>query len=191
VANSRELQTKAGEVRLRIPKLRQQTFETAIIEGCRECSVEGALIHNITFKKVLRAAEQARPDVAVPPDSLRLDESGTCSSSALLSTRCQSPSLPYGSKQSPACASRQPPRPALNPPAKLARYICARNTQHGYRHALGCRRDCRKWPNKGFNRRKKSAGLPGETLLPAESSAAKSAPEVSRVAEHQLVAQVP
>jgi putative transposase len=28
----RSLQTKAGEVRLRVPKLRQQTFETAIIE---------------------------------------------------------------------------------------------------------------------------------------------------------------
>jgi transposase-like protein len=27
-----ELQTKAGEVKLRIPKLRMQTFETAIIE---------------------------------------------------------------------------------------------------------------------------------------------------------------
>jgi transposase-like protein len=29
------LQTKAGEVRLKIPKLRQQTFETAIIERYR------------------------------------------------------------------------------------------------------------------------------------------------------------
>ena len=27
----RDLQTKAGEVRLRVPKLRRQTFETAII----------------------------------------------------------------------------------------------------------------------------------------------------------------
>jgi transposase-like protein len=42
----RKLQTKAGEVRLRIPKLRQQTFETAIIERYwrRESSVEEALI---------------------------------------------------------------------------------------------------------------------------------------------------
>src|SRR5438093_13515402 len=31
----RGLQTKAGEVRLRVPKLRQQTFETAIIERYR------------------------------------------------------------------------------------------------------------------------------------------------------------
>src|SRR5207247_10722727 len=31
----RNLQTKAGEVRLKIPKLRQQTFETAIIERYR------------------------------------------------------------------------------------------------------------------------------------------------------------
>ena len=42
----RPLQTKAGEVRLRVPKLRQQTFETAIIERYRrrESSVEEALI---------------------------------------------------------------------------------------------------------------------------------------------------
>src|SRR4029077_19471421 len=39
----RNLQTKAGEVRLKIPKLRQRTFETAIIERC-ESSVEEALI---------------------------------------------------------------------------------------------------------------------------------------------------
>src|SRR3984893_12850019 len=40
------LQTKAGEVRLKVPKLRQQTFETAIIERYRrrESSVEEALI---------------------------------------------------------------------------------------------------------------------------------------------------
>src|SRR6516164_882434 len=40
------LQTKAGEVQLRVPKLRQQTFETAIIERYRrrESSVEEALI---------------------------------------------------------------------------------------------------------------------------------------------------
>src|SRR6516162_3942562 len=42
----RGLQTKAGEVRLRVPKLRQQTFETAIIERYRrrKSSVEEALI---------------------------------------------------------------------------------------------------------------------------------------------------
>src|SRR5919109_3681795 len=42
----RKLQTKAGEVKLKIPKLRQQTFETAIIERYRrrESSVEEALI---------------------------------------------------------------------------------------------------------------------------------------------------
>src|SRR5262245_55776544 len=42
----RGLQPKAGEVRLRVPKLRQQTFETAIIERYRrrESSVEEALI---------------------------------------------------------------------------------------------------------------------------------------------------
>jgi len=42
----RGLQTKAGEVRLRVPKLRRQTFETAIIERYRrrEASVEEALV---------------------------------------------------------------------------------------------------------------------------------------------------
>jgi transposase-like protein len=42
----RSLHTKAGDVKLRVPKLRQQTFETAIIERYRrrESSVEEALI---------------------------------------------------------------------------------------------------------------------------------------------------
>ena len=42
----RKLQTKAGSVTLKMPKLRQQAFETAIIEGYRrrESSVEEALI---------------------------------------------------------------------------------------------------------------------------------------------------
>jgi transposase-like protein len=41
----RKLQTKAGEVRLKVPMLRAQTFETAIIERYRrrESSVEEAL----------------------------------------------------------------------------------------------------------------------------------------------------
>lgn len=42
----RKLHTKAGEVKLKVPKLRQQTFETAIIERYRrrESSVEEAMI---------------------------------------------------------------------------------------------------------------------------------------------------
>lgn len=42
----RSLHTKAGEVTLKMPKLRRQTFETAIIERYqrRECSVEEALM---------------------------------------------------------------------------------------------------------------------------------------------------
>ncbi len=42
----RALQTSAGEVNLKVPKLRRQTFETAIIERYRrrESSVEEALI---------------------------------------------------------------------------------------------------------------------------------------------------
>jgi transposase-like protein len=44
--DERKLQTKTGEVRLKVPKLRRQTFETAIIERYRprESSVEEALI---------------------------------------------------------------------------------------------------------------------------------------------------
>src|SRR5262249_13263730 len=46
----RGLQTKAGEVRLKVPKLRAQTFETAIIERYRrrESSVEEARVEDIT-----------------------------------------------------------------------------------------------------------------------------------------------
>ncbi len=42
----RKLQTRAGEVKLKVPKLRRQAFETAIIERYRrrEASVEEALI---------------------------------------------------------------------------------------------------------------------------------------------------
>jgi len=42
----RTLHTKAGDVNLKVPKLRRQTFETAIIERYRrrESSVEEALI---------------------------------------------------------------------------------------------------------------------------------------------------
>jgi putative transposase len=42
----RKLQTRAGEVTLKVPKLRKMTFDTAIIERYRrrECSVEEALI---------------------------------------------------------------------------------------------------------------------------------------------------
>ncbi len=42
----RKLQTRAGEVTLKMPRLRRQTFETAIIERYRrrECLVEEALV---------------------------------------------------------------------------------------------------------------------------------------------------
>jgi transposase-like protein len=44
-SEARRLQTKAGEVRLKVPKLRAQTFETAIERyRRRESSVEEALI---------------------------------------------------------------------------------------------------------------------------------------------------
>ena len=43
---TRKLQTKAGEVELKVPKLREQRFQTAIIERYRrrESSVEEALV---------------------------------------------------------------------------------------------------------------------------------------------------
>ena len=55
----RNLQTKAGEVRLRIPKLRQQTFETAIIDRYRrrESSVEEALIETYLAGVSVRRVE--------------------------------------------------------------------------------------------------------------------------------------
>ena len=46
----RTLHTKAGDVSLKVPKLRRQTFETAIIERYRrrESSVEEALIEDVS-----------------------------------------------------------------------------------------------------------------------------------------------
>jgi transposase-like protein len=59
----RTLQTGAGEVNLKVPKLRRQTFETAIIERYRrrESSVEEALIEPCTRLRRLRPAN-ARPN---------------------------------------------------------------------------------------------------------------------------------
>ena len=55
--------TKAGEVRLRVPKLRQQTFETAIIERYRrrESSVEEALIEMYLAGVSVRQVEVTAP----------------------------------------------------------------------------------------------------------------------------------
>jgi Transposase, Mutator family len=52
-----DLQTKADEVRLKMPKLRQQTFETAIIERYRrrESTVEEALIEMCRIRPTLTA----------------------------------------------------------------------------------------------------------------------------------------
>src|SRR5262249_36018596 len=61
----RKLQTKAGEVRLKVPKLRAQTFETAIIERYRrrENLVEEALIEMYLAGVSVRWVE----DIAVTP----------------------------------------------------------------------------------------------------------------------------
>ncbi len=60
----RKLQTKAGEVRLKVPKLRAQTFETAIIERYRrrESSVEadsvGVVRQSRQFPTAVVSADQ-------------------------------------------------------------------------------------------------------------------------------------
>ena len=66
----RNLQTKAGEVRLKVPKLRQQTFETAIIERYRrrESSSEEALIEmylaGVSVRRVEDITEALWDDIA-------------------------------------------------------------------------------------------------------------------------------
>lgn len=56
----RSLHTKAGEVKLKMPKLRRQTFETAIIERYqrRECSVEEALMEMYLAGVSVRRVEE-------------------------------------------------------------------------------------------------------------------------------------
>jgi hypothetical protein len=56
---SRKLQTQAGEVKLNVPKLRLQTFETAIIERYRrrESSVEEALLEMYLAGVLVRRVE--------------------------------------------------------------------------------------------------------------------------------------
>jgi Transposase, Mutator family len=71
----RKLQTKAGEVKLRIPKLRAQTFETAIIERYlrRESSVEEALIEMYLAGVSARRVEditEALCDTRVSPSTV-------------------------------------------------------------------------------------------------------------------------
>ncbi|WP_373867978.1 transposase [Reyranella soli] len=53
------MQTKAGEVKLKVPKLRGQTFETAIIERYRrrESSVGEALIEMYLARVSVRRVE--------------------------------------------------------------------------------------------------------------------------------------
>ena len=71
----RKLQTKAGEVKLRIPKLRTQTFETAIIERYRrrESSVEEALIE-MYLAGVSHAAANHAVEVALDPLIINRDD---------------------------------------------------------------------------------------------------------------------
>ena len=58
-SSERSLDTKAGPVKLKMPKLRKQTFETAIIERYqrRESSVEEALIEMYLAGVSLRRVE--------------------------------------------------------------------------------------------------------------------------------------
>src|SRR5260370_12381398 len=64
----RTLQTSAGEVNLKGPKLRRQTFENAIIERYRrlECSVEEALIHMDLEGVLLRRGDGNTPPPLCP-----------------------------------------------------------------------------------------------------------------------------
>jgi putative transposase len=57
----RKLHTKAGEVSLKVPKLRKQTFETAIIERYRrrEASIEESLIEMYLAGVSVRRVEEA------------------------------------------------------------------------------------------------------------------------------------
>ena len=75
----RTLQTKAGDVNLKVPKLRRQTFETAIIERYRrrESSVEEALIEmylaGISVRRVEDITEalwgtRGQPEHSVEPE---------------------------------------------------------------------------------------------------------------------------
>src|SRR5262245_49615710 len=56
----RKLQTKAGEVRLKVPKLRMQTFETAIIERYRRREPLRIKISRIRFAQVERSSYFSR-----------------------------------------------------------------------------------------------------------------------------------
>jgi putative transposase len=61
-SNERHLQTKEGEVTLKVPKLRTLPFETAIIERYRrrESSVEEALVEMYLAGVSVRRVESAR-----------------------------------------------------------------------------------------------------------------------------------
>jgi transposase-like protein len=71
----RSLETKAGKVTLKVPKLRRQTFETAIIERYqrRETSVEEALIEmylaGVSVRRV-EAITEARWGTRVSPGTV-------------------------------------------------------------------------------------------------------------------------
>ena len=73
----RTLQTSAGEVNLKVPKLRRQTFETAIIERYRrrESSVEEALIEMYLAGISIRRVEgitEALWGTRVSPSTVRV-----------------------------------------------------------------------------------------------------------------------
>lgn len=54
------IQTTAGDITLKVPKLKGVPFETAIIERYRrrECSVEEALIENVSCRCICAACER-------------------------------------------------------------------------------------------------------------------------------------
>ena len=87
----RGLQTKAGEVRLRVPKLRRQTFETAIIERYRrrESSVEEALIEMYLAGVSVRRVE----DITEALWGTRVTERWICEPRSVAGSRCIGESL--------------------------------------------------------------------------------------------------
>ena len=69
----RKLPTKAGEVKLRIPKLRAQTFETAIIERYRRREIVPAWARRAVGEGVMSCPREAMGravEVVAPSSSL-------------------------------------------------------------------------------------------------------------------------
>lgn len=76
---TRKLQTEAGEVELKMPKLRRQTFETAIIERYRrrEISVEEAIVQMLKLPRQALRGSKCRSRYPAPPGHPRRGRSAS------------------------------------------------------------------------------------------------------------------